>query len=84
MEIFQPHDNLEQRSRDMRCALHVVARAWQVSNGEHLSKVVDRKSFDQITAYIPSSTISGRQSYFVWGRYHSQRTISVGVRACAL
>ena len=51
-KFFQPHDNPEQRSKDMRCALHVVARAWQVCNGEHLSKVLDRKSFDHITAYL--------------------------------
>ena len=51
-KFFPPHDHLEQRSKDMRCALHVVARAWQVCNGEHLTKVVDRKSFDQIMTYL--------------------------------
>ena len=51
-KFFQPHDFLEQRPRNMRCALHVVARAWQVCNGEHLNRVLDRKSFDNITVYL--------------------------------
>jgi len=51
-KFFRPHDILEQRSQNMRCALHVVARAWQVCNGEHLNRVLDRKSFDHITAYL--------------------------------
>ena len=50
--FYNPHDQIEQRPRLHRCALHVVSRAWQVCKNEHLNRVMTLTTYDRITAFV--------------------------------
>ena len=53
-KYFEPHDVVEQRFGGSRCALHVVARAYQVCNKQHLTRNMNLTVFDEITRFLCS------------------------------
>ena len=51
-KFFANDNHVEQRSRNFRCALHVITRFRQLARGEHLTHDIQLKDVDAVTDYL--------------------------------
>ena len=51
-KFWQPHDHVEQKANQNRCGLHVIARAWQVCNRQHLTHVMNRGVYENVANFV--------------------------------
>ena len=54
----RPVDNLKQRAGLMRCGMHVITRAWQISRNEHLTRVMAWKQYHAIVMFLKLSLLN--------------------------